>query len=211
MRWLAATISLKVSADLAPGGAGYPELDPLPGIAVAPDVLADALQLLGHALVGGRDLVEGVRDLAGQADLLAGHPHREIARADGLQRMQQLVFERSRAVSGPGSRVGQRWDWGGAVGLGFTVHLGLAFHAALRSKLKDIDPALSVPKRPAPLPGERNPRREAAGNSPPGTSRSDVDSPAVYGTADKSPRNPKPCLEACREIPQCRVTQFGRR
>ena len=44
----------------------------LAGLALAADDLADALELLRHALVGGDDLVEGVGDLAADADLVAG-------------------------------------------------------------------------------------------------------------------------------------------
>ena len=38
------------------------------------------LELLGHALVGGDDVVEGVGDLAHDAELVAGHADREVAR-----------------------------------------------------------------------------------------------------------------------------------
>src|SRR6266496_1298150 len=76
---------------LAPGAAGEPEIDALPGLAVLADHLADALELLRHALVGGRDLVEGIGDLAGEPHLVPGHPHREIADAHRLQRAQKVV------------------------------------------------------------------------------------------------------------------------
>ena len=57
---------------LAPGAVRQAELDALAGLAFAADDLADALELLRHALVGGDDLVEGVGDLAEDADLVAG-------------------------------------------------------------------------------------------------------------------------------------------
>ena len=53
---------------LAPGAAGDAELDALAGPALAPDLLADALELLRDPLVGGGDLVESVGDPAGDAD-----------------------------------------------------------------------------------------------------------------------------------------------
>ena len=59
---------------LAPGAARQAEPDALAGLALAADDLADALELLRHALVGGDDLVEGVGDLAHDADLVARHP-----------------------------------------------------------------------------------------------------------------------------------------
>ncbi len=74
------------------------ELDALPGLAFAADDLADALQLLRHALVGGDDLVEGVGDLALDAEVIAGHPHREIARAHRLQCVQQILHRIGLAV-----------------------------------------------------------------------------------------------------------------
>jgi hypothetical protein len=63
----------------------------LAGLALAADDLAHPFELLGHALVGGHDLVERVGDLAEDPELIAGHPHREIADPHGLQRLQQLI------------------------------------------------------------------------------------------------------------------------
>ena len=51
----------------------------------AADHLADAFELLRHALVGGDDLVEGVGDLALDPEIVAAHAHGEIAGAHGLQ------------------------------------------------------------------------------------------------------------------------------
>ena len=73
------------------------ELDALAGLALAPDDLADMLELLRHALVGRDDLVEGVGDLAGEAGPVARQPHREVADPHRLQRVQQLVAGRSRS------------------------------------------------------------------------------------------------------------------
>jgi len=55
------------------------------------DDLADALELFGHALVRSHDLVESIGDLADDSDLIAGHPHREIADPDGLQGVEQVM------------------------------------------------------------------------------------------------------------------------
>ena len=72
----------------------------LPSLA---DALADALELLRHALVGGDDLVERVGDLAVDADVIAGHAHRKVADAHRLQRLQQFVhFGRGFAVAADG-------------------------------------------------------------------------------------------------------------
>ena len=67
------------------------ELDALLGLALAADALADALELLRHALVGGDDLVEGVGDLAFDAEPVARHADREVADPHGLQCGQKLV------------------------------------------------------------------------------------------------------------------------
>ena len=75
---------------LAPGAVGKPEAHALPGAAFAADHLADPLELLGHALVGGDDLIEGVGDLAHDADAVAGHAHGEIADPHRLQRVKQF-------------------------------------------------------------------------------------------------------------------------
>ena len=56
------------------------------GLAFAADALADALELLRHALVGGDDLVERVGDLAFDAEPVARHADREVADPHRLQR-----------------------------------------------------------------------------------------------------------------------------
>ena len=75
---------------LAPGAVGKAEADALAGAALAAHHLADPLELLGHALVGGDDLVEGVGDLAEDADAVAGHAHGEVADPHGLQRVKEF-------------------------------------------------------------------------------------------------------------------------
>jgi hypothetical protein len=47
--------------------------------------------LLRHSLIGGDDFVERVGDLSLDAEVIAGHPHREIARAHCLQGVQQIL------------------------------------------------------------------------------------------------------------------------
>ncbi len=76
------------------------EFDALSGFAFAADDLADALQLLCHALIGGDDFVEGVGNLALDADVIAGHPNREIAGAHRLQRVQQILQRIGLSVRG---------------------------------------------------------------------------------------------------------------
>ena len=67
------------------------QLDALAGLALAPDNLADMRQLFRHPLVGGDDLVERVGDLAGEPGAVVGQAHREIAEANGLQRVQYVA------------------------------------------------------------------------------------------------------------------------
>ena len=76
---------------IGPRAAGEAEIDALASLPLAADDLPDARQLLSHALVGGRDLVEGVRDLAVDTEVIATHPNREIAAAHRLQGLQQIV------------------------------------------------------------------------------------------------------------------------
>ena len=73
---------------------------------LAPDFLAHALQLLGDALVAGRDLVESVGDLALQSILIADHPDGKVADPHCLKRMQKVDFKGAGAVSGFGTAVG---------------------------------------------------------------------------------------------------------
>ena len=95
---------------VAPGAAGQAEPHALARLALAADHLADLLELLGHPLVGGDDLVEGVGDLAFDAELVAGHPDREVADPHGLQRIEQVVEVEgvpcrwARACGGEGGR-----------------------------------------------------------------------------------------------------------
>src|SRR5262249_44370844 len=75
---------------LPPGPFGQAKAHALAGLAFAANHLADALELFGHALVGGDDLIKGIGHLAHQADLVACHAHREVADPRGLQRLQEL-------------------------------------------------------------------------------------------------------------------------
>ena len=76
---------------LAPGAFRQAKAHALASLALAAHHLPNALELPRHALVGGDDLIEGVGDLAHEADLVAGHAHREIADAHCLQGMQELA------------------------------------------------------------------------------------------------------------------------
>ena len=67
--------------NLAPGTVREAEFHAMTGLALATDELADALDLLGHALIGCNDIVESIRDLAEEAVFLAGHPHGKVAGA----------------------------------------------------------------------------------------------------------------------------------
>ena len=75
----------------APGAMRQSQLDALAGLALASDNLADMRQLFRHLLVGGDDLVERVGDLAGEPGAVVGQAHREIAEANGLQRVQYVA------------------------------------------------------------------------------------------------------------------------
>src|SRR5262249_54824026 len=83
---------------LAPRAGRETQLDPLAGLALAPDHLPDAIELFCHTFVGSDDFVESVGDLAHQADLIAGPANGEIADPHGLQRAQQLMKFRRAAV-----------------------------------------------------------------------------------------------------------------
>ena len=110
---------------LAPGAARNAEPHALPGLAFLADQLADPLELLRHALVGGDDLVEGVGDLAGDAELVARHADREIADPHRLERCEQLMM-----AAGSIDAVGRVFRDGHAIaglsgGLGGRLHHGL--------------------------------------------------------------------------------------
>ena len=80
---------------LAPGAAREAEFHAMTGLALAPDQLADALELLGHALIGCNDVIESIRDLAEEAVFLAGHPHGKVAGPHCAQRLQKILqFQR---------------------------------------------------------------------------------------------------------------------
>jgi len=48
-------------------------------------------QLLRHSLIGGYDFIKRVSDLALDAEVIAGHPHRKISASHRLKRMQQIL------------------------------------------------------------------------------------------------------------------------
>ena len=60
-------------------------------LALATDELADAIDLLGHALIGCNDVIESIRDLAEEAVFLAGHPHGKVAGTHCAQRLQEVL------------------------------------------------------------------------------------------------------------------------
>ena len=78
------------------------------GLALAADHLADLLQLLGHARVGGDDVVEGVRHAAGDAGAVAGQAHGEVADPHRLQGGQQLMDVDQRGKVGIVARARRR-------------------------------------------------------------------------------------------------------
>jgi hypothetical protein len=51
-------------------------------LALATDEFADAIDLLGHALIGCNDVIESIRDLAEEAVFLAGEPGAELSSSD---------------------------------------------------------------------------------------------------------------------------------
>ena len=90
---------------LAPGAAGHAEFYALARLALLADRLADALQLLRHALIGGNDLVEDIGELADGADMATRHAHGKIADAHRLHGLQQVVQLGERARYRIGSAV----------------------------------------------------------------------------------------------------------
>ena len=62
-------------------------------LALAPDHAADAVELLGHALVGVDDVVEDVGDLAGDSGQIGRQAHRPVALAERQQGAEQLAIE----------------------------------------------------------------------------------------------------------------------
>ena len=124
---------------LAPGALGKAEAHALAGLALPAHHLPDALKLLCHALVGGDDFVEGIGDLAHDADPVPGHPDREVADTHGLKRMQKFLQIQSLAAveirrSGFGERSGSSRGRG-AVFLCGTCYVGSAGHGRLRVRI----------------------------------------------------------------------------
>jgi hypothetical protein len=92
---------------LAPGAAGLAEAQALAGLALAADDLAHLFQFPGHPLIGGDDVVECVRDLARQPDLVARQADRKVADPHRLQRMEQA----SHGVGRIDQIIGRRQAW----------------------------------------------------------------------------------------------------
>ena len=98
---------------LRPGTGLQTDPDALTGLAFLTDDFADALELLRHTLVRRDDVVESIRDLAGDAGAVGRQAHREIAHAHRHKRAQQgflvdprIMGERSIAVQFLG-----QWGW----------------------------------------------------------------------------------------------------
>src|SRR4051794_4132693 len=79
------------------------QLDALPGLAFAPDDLADLRELFRHALVGGDDVVERIGDLAGEPGAIIWQTDRKIAESNGLQRVQYVALVQTLFSLPPGS------------------------------------------------------------------------------------------------------------
>jgi hypothetical protein len=85
----------------APAAAAPLHREPVARLALAPDDLTGALELIGHALVGDHDLVEGVGDLADQTCLVAGQTNGKVTVTHRLKRAQQLAqIDAGSAVAG---------------------------------------------------------------------------------------------------------------
>ncbi len=124
---------------LPPGALGEAEAHALAGLAFAPHHLTDPFELMGNALIGGDDLVEGVGDLAHDADAVAGHAHGEIADPHGLQRVQQFTqLARLAAIQVRFMRRLERRRIGGTVravrGRGGDIRKGLLGRGLLRRR-----------------------------------------------------------------------------
>src|SRR4029453_1370147 len=83
------------------------EVGPMGNSALLADREAHSVQLLGHLLVELDDIVEGIRDLAGETRLGAPHPHREIPLPDRGQYGLQLVEVEGIGAAGGGGGGGR--------------------------------------------------------------------------------------------------------
>src|SRR6516164_7722536 len=118
---------------LAPRPMRQVELHPLARLSFAAHDLTDALELLRHAFVGSHDLVEGVGDLAQEADLIAGHADREVAHAHGLQRIQEVVqLGRCAAIDAAIGHFSRHRTRRWTIGLELTNRLIVRLHGFLR-------------------------------------------------------------------------------
>src|SRR5204863_243231 len=75
----------------APGAARQAEPHPLAGAALLANHFAHLLQLVGHALISGDDIVEGTGNLADDAIVMTGNADGEIAAPHGVKGMKEQV------------------------------------------------------------------------------------------------------------------------
>src|ERR671931_119206 len=184
-------------------------------VSISAHDLADPFELLRHALIGGDDFVEGVGDLAQQADLTAGHADREIPHAHGLQRIQKIVeLGRCAAIDRAighfrGHRAGRR-----AVGLEFADRLGVPWHGFLQARMNSHDVTGAALSRGHPAISGRVSRNaadgkwgEETGPEVPGPPRASGRAPHAPGAgdppifADEYP--PTGWLRPCAYNPRC--------
>jgi hypothetical protein len=170
---------------LAPGAVAKAELHALARLSFAAHDLADTLELLRHALVGGDDLVEGVGDLAQQADLTAGHAYREVPHAHGLQRIQKIVeLGRCAAIDRAIGHCHRAWRR--AVGLEFAGRLGVPWHDFLQARMNSHDvTGAAVLSWPSGHPA------------------------AIFGRVSRNTANGKGEREMGREVPPCPACASG--
>jgi hypothetical protein len=76
---------------VSPRAAGKAKFDTLSSLTLAAYNLANALQLLGHAVVGGNDFIEGICDLSFKPKLVARHSTGTIASTHRQKGIQELV------------------------------------------------------------------------------------------------------------------------
>src|SRR5262249_53283192 len=90
---------------LAPGSLGALELRPFGHLALAPDDLADALQLVGERLASLCELVERLRNVAHDPAVLRCEPQADLPvlrRAESVEQQPELLFgDLDRALRGP--------------------------------------------------------------------------------------------------------------
>src|SRR5262245_11763316 len=117
---------------------GEGELHPLARLSFAAHDLADPLELLRHALVGGDDFIERVGDLAQETDLAARQANREVTHTHRLQRVQKIVKLRGCAAVDIG-RFRGRGAWRRTIGLEFADRLFVRLHGFLPARMNRHD------------------------------------------------------------------------